>query len=248
MNASRVAFGAAIAALLLFASRRAAAAVPVADYMDYVLHPAEEAPMGAAESPGESFPTFADWDWWAVDGMPIVDYAGAYMKSEQENLDSFLYLLRSTEHRFPDDVVNDAAYTTFYGGSQFSDLSDHPVNTGEKKGVKLPDRYCTAAGLKPGCVSTAAGAYQIIKPTWNRARAAGRWGPRIEAFDKAGQDEAARRILGDIGALPYVLRGDVHAAIAKAAGTWASLPGSTAKQGGKSLDFALARFTEYGVA
>lgn len=236
--------GAAVAALLLFVARRASAK---ADYMDYVLYPTE-APMGVADSPSDSFPVFNDYDWTAVDGMPIADYTGTYMKSEVENLDSFRYLLRSTEHRFPDDVVNDAAYHIFYGGSTFSDMSDHPVNTGEKKGVPLPDRYCLAAGLSPGCVSTAAGAYQIIRPTWNRVRVAGKYGERIPAFDDEGQDEAARRILADIGALPYVLRGDIETAIAKASKTWASLPGSTAKQGGKSLAFALARFNEYGVA
>lgn len=236
--------GAALAALLFFVARKASASVPA---VDYTLYP-NETPMGTGDSPGDTFPTLNDWDSTAVDGMPIADYLGGYMKSEIENLDAFRYIIRSTEHRFPDDVVNDAAYNIFYGGSTFSDMSDHPVNTGEKKGVKLPDHFCVAAGLSPGCVSTAAGAYQIIRPTWNRVRAAGAWGPRITAFDDEGQDEAARRILADIGALPYVLRGDIETAIAKSSKTWASLPGSTAKQGGKSLAFALARFNEYGVA
>jgi hypothetical protein len=73
------------------------------------------------------------------------------MNEPQANLSAFLFMIRATEHVYPRDVLNDAAYSIFYGGSKFSNFSDHPVLTGEKKGVPLPDNFCRAAGLKPGC-------------------------------------------------------------------------------------------------
>lgn len=162
----------------------------------------------------------------------------------EQRLSAFLYMIRASEHVFPRDVVNDACYGIFYSGLPFTNFSDHPVLTGERVGVKLPDAMCRNAGFSPGCVSTAAGAYQIIKPTWIRVRMAGTWGPRLPDFTPESQDEAARRILQMVGALDAVLAGDFETAIHKASGQWASLPRSTAKQGPKSMQYALARYDE----
>lgn len=133
-------------------------------------------------------------------------------------------------------MLDGSAYTTFYGGAHFSDLSNHPVLTGEMRGVPLSDSMCAAAGYGPGCVSTAAGAYQFNVPTWREADALG---DPLPDFSPESQDEAARRILQKIGALSLLENGDVSGAIVRASQRWASLPGSTAKQRPKSLDFAL---------
>ena len=158
-----------------------------------------------------------------------------------ENVSAFLHMLQSSEHVYPRDVENQAAYSTFYGGSTFSNFADHPVNTREKVGVRLSDAQCRASGFKPGCVSTAAGAYQFIKPTWDRIRSIS---PRLPDFSPASQDAAAVRLLNQIGALTLIEIGDIEGAVAKASKTWASLPGSTAQQNPRQLAFIIDRFNE----
>jgi lysozyme len=162
------------------------------------------------------------------------------MNDPQANLSAFLYMIRSTEHVYPRDVVGDAAYSIFYGGSKFQSFRDHPVLTGEKKGVPLPDAMCAAAGLKPGCVSTAAGAYQLIKPTWVRLRDR----LKLPDFSPLSQDQAAVALLDEVGALDLIYAGDIEGAIHKASKIWASLPGSTAQQNPKALAYALNRFDD----
>jgi lysozyme len=162
------------------------------------------------------------------------------MTDPQANLNAFLFMIRSTEHVYPRDVLNDAAYSIFYGGSKFSNFADHPVLTGEKKGVPLPDHFCTAAGLKPGCVSTAAGAYQLIKGTWTRLKNK----LNLPDFSPLSQDQAAVALLDESGALDLIYAGDIEGAIKKASKIWASLPGSTAQQNPKALAYAMNRFDE----
>ncbi len=204
---------AAAVAVFVFASR-AVAAEPVSD------------------EPGDGVP----------DNAPKFENDGDYvMPDNRQNLRAFLFMIRSCENsdaRFSD---NDR-YFVFYGGSMFSNTADHPVITGEKRGVPLSAEMCRAAGFSPGCVSTAAGAYQIIQPTWARVREAGSWGPRLGDFEPVAQDEAARRLLIECGALPLVDAGDIRGAIAKASSLWASLPGSRAGQRPKSEAHALAYF------
>ena len=162
------------------------------------------------------------------------------MNDPQANLSAFLFMIRSTEHVYPRDVIGDAAYSIFYGGSKFQSFRDHPVLTGEKKGVPLPDAMCAAAGLKPGCVSTAAGAYQLIKPTWVRLRDR----LKLPDFSPLSQDQAAVALLDEVGALDLIYAGDIEGAIHKASKIWASLPGSTAQQNPKALAYALNRFDD----
>jgi lysozyme len=120
-------------------------------------------------------------------------------------------------------------------------MTDHPVVTGELKGVPLPDHICQAAGLGAGCVSTAAGAYQIIRPTWNRVREIA---PRLPDFSPASQDEAAIRILNEAGVIPLIQAGEIDSAIKKASKIWASLPYSQAQQNPKQLAYATDRYAE----
>jgi len=188
------------------------------------------------EPEGEPGEAFNNADMTPTTGDPV--FRGS---SSEQNVKAFLYMLQASEHVYPRDVVNGAAYNTFYGGSTFFDFSDHPVNTGEKTGVRLSDARCKASGFKPGCVSTAAGAYQFIKPTWDRIRA---MSPRLPDFSPASQDAAAVRLLDQIGALGLIESGDIEAAIAKSSKTWASLPGSNAQQNPRQLAFVIDRFNE----
>lgn len=175
-----------------------------------------------------------------VSRTPSVGELGIVDPTSQDVVGAFLYMIRASEHVFPRDVVNDAAYSIFYGGSRFNDFRDHPVVTGEKRGVPLPEAICKAAGLRPGCVSTAAGAYQIIRPTWVRLR--DKYG--LPDFGKDSQDAAAIYLLVESGAYDLLVAGDIEGAIKKASKIWASLPGNQYQQNPKSLAYAIDRFNE----
>jgi len=237
MRGRDIAFAVAIGAALVFASRgTAASSIDLVPIDDATGQP--DVGQIIDDSSGDNAGVN---DNWLDQGNAVIDNSNA---TPEQRLAAFLYMIRASEHRYPTDVVNDACYSLFYSRIPFSDFSDHPVLTGEMKGVRLPDQMCRDSGYPPGCVSTAAGGYQIIKPTWIRARTAGTWGPRLPDFSKASQDEAARRILIMAGALDYVLNGDFDNAIAKASPQWASLPKSSANQNPRTWQYALARYDE----
>lgn len=177
---------------------------------------------------------------WTEVVMPEV--TAAY--TADDLMSAFLAMIRRAEVGGWDDGRR---YTTFYGGAQFRNLDDHPVATKELRGVRLSDAMCRNAGLGPGCVSTAAGAYQFILPTWQMMRAAGAGGPgspRLPDFSPASQDEAARRLVRRIGADALLQQGRLTDAIARAGTQWASLPGSTARQPQRSMDTVVGWFSE----
>jgi lysozyme len=190
-----------------------------------------DASTGAENS---GFVTADDWlTWWNMqnaDGFPDTDP----IETSADRLGAFLYMIGAAEVS-PSAMQSGLAYQTFYGGSRFYNLTDHPTATGEKKGIRLPDEWCRRAGFGPGCVSTAAGAYQITLTTWRDVRKAGSWGPYLADFSPASQNEAARRILILCGAWPLIETGDFEGALARASTRWASLPGSTAGQGVKTF-------------
>jgi len=174
---------------------------------------------------------------------PVPSFGDDALPLNDLSLAAFLFMIRNAEHT-RENAINGNAYGIFYGGSFFTNFADHPVLTGEKVGVPLSDAMCANANMGPGCVSTAAGAYQINKPTWRTVRKAGAWGDRLPDFGPESQDEAARRILMLDGALPLIEQGDIIGAILKAGKSWASLPGSTAKQGGKTIQQAQNFYSE----
>lgn len=214
-----LAMSAALAAVLLLWPRRSSAAIQY------------------EENPSPSF-GFQEPDFFVnVDSMEWGH------ESVRNDLGGFLWMIRNSEH-LRANVLSGADYGTFYGGSRFYSFADHPVLTGEKTGVKLPDAMCKAAGFVPGCVSTAAGAYQIIKPTWERVRQAGSWGPHLDDFSPASQDEAARRLLWECGALADLQAGNFSGAVQRASKLWASLPGSRAGQPQRDMSAVIAFFDE----
>lgn len=232
--------GVAALAALLFSGRARAQAGPFENPGDYDQPGSDDQPDIPDLLP--FYDPLSFYDQYSFDPMtPPVQ--SPLMPTQSENLSAFLRMIRYAEH---DDAKADsgAAYFTFYGNSSFTGTNDHPVITKEKQGVRLSDQMCINAGFKPGCVSTAAGAYQIIKPTWQRVRKAGTWGPYLPDFTPASQDEAARRLLIEQNALWLVEAGNIPAAINRVAPIWASLPGNTAKQGGIDMQTALAIFND----
>lgn len=234
MRVSPVAtFAALVAAFVLLRPGRAAAAPGTAPAaFDPVTNDLQNAPRAADSNP--------DYNPTAEPGVIMQNTPPVSEVGAPAAVAAFLYMIRASEHVFPRDVENDAAYNIFYGGARFEDMSEHPVNTGEMKPIKLPDAMCRAAGRAPGCVTTAAGAYQIIRPTWNRARDA----LGLPDFSAESQDKAAIFLLEESGAMELIGLGDIEGAIAKAAPVWASLPGSTAQQNPKKLAYALERYAE----
>jgi lysozyme len=121
-------------------------------------------------------------------------------------------------------------------------FSDHPAITGEWKGRGLSDAMCRAAGLGPGCVSTAAGKYQITKTTWTRLKRK----LRLPDFSPASQDAAAIELLRETGALQFAQLGNVGEAVSAARRIWASLPGAGYEQPERSLAWVQAQYQAAG--
>jgi muramidase (phage lysozyme) len=134
-------------------------------------------------------------------------------------------------------------YRVCYGYRHtISDMSDHPAVTGEWRGERLPDAMCANAGFGPGCVSTAAGAGQIIKPTWINIKAA----LNLPDFGPESQRAAHVELIRRRGALEDVKAGRLESAVIKCRNEWASLPGNFAKQGQRSIETLAAWYQQNG--
>ena len=150
--------------------------------------------------------------------------------SESTNLSAFLMAIR-----FGEGTANENGYITLFGGGLFNSFETHPALLGWK-GLPLKKSLCLAAGRREGCVSTAAGAYQINRPTWQGLQ------PMIGKgdFSPERQDMAAIQLIREKGALEDVLTGQIEKAVQKCRKVWASLPGA----GYSQHEIALATFTE----
>ncbi len=176
-----------------------------------------------------------DFDWLeqlnenaTVEPMPA--------RNPDANVAAFLAVIRRGE-----GTAGQSGYRMLYGGGFFNDFSDHPANIAWG-GVKLPANYCGAAGKGAGCVSTAAGAYQFLKPTWNDvSRRAG-----LTDFSPDSQDAGAVQLIRDRGALADVRAGRFESALKKVAAVWASLPGSPYGQPTISLSTASSVYEQNG--
>jgi lysozyme len=155
-----------------------------------------------------------------------------------QNIAAFLGVIRQaegTDAHDPYRVCYSYAHT-------IQSFTDHPAVTGEWKGERLPDGMCKNAGFGPGCVSSAAGAYQIIKPTWIKVRDS----LGLLDFGPDNQDAAAVELIRRRGALEDVKAGRIADAITKCRNEWASLPGNYAKQGQRDQSTLLAWYEQNG--
>ena len=137
------------------------------------------------------------------------------------NVQAFLKLIRFAEH-YPD--ASDNFYDTLYGGGRFTGYTTHP----------------NKAVTKWGHTSTAAGAYQILYPTWAEAKKQG----VVTDFTPGSQDRLAFEKLRTRGALSAVCGGDLGSAYALLRNEWTSLPG--AKQTRMTLKDGQSAFVSYG--
>ena len=132
---------------------------------------------------------------------------------KHQNVQAFLKAIRLGE-----GTDDEAGYNRIVGGQQFADDSIHPHVR-----VFLP---------KYQVYSTAAGAYQIIFPTWQKLCQQ----YSFPDFTPESQDEAAVALIAGRHALEDVIAGRLKEAVQKCTMEWASLPGSTAGQRTESFD------------
>lgn len=179
---------------------------------------------------------------WTVQNVIESEYLSAMPKNLPQanaNTAAFLAMIKQSEGT----AARGDPYRVCYAYAHtIQSFSDHPAITGEWRGEPLSAAMCAGAGLGPGCVSTAAGAFQIIKPTWvNLKKKLG-----LRDFSPESQDAAAIELLRQRGALAYVEQGRFAEAVNAARKEWASLTGAGYGQGERSLPWLQARFTDAG--
>lgn len=168
-------------------------------------------------------------DWVAGQFYQLTEApANVDHETAQRNIGAFLRMLQQAEGTA---TAADPYRVCFGYAHTIQDLREHPAITGEWRGERLSDTMCINAGHAPGCISSAAGAYQIIKGTWQGLRDR----LSLQDFSPASQDAAACDLLRQRGALQDVMAGRVGLAIVKAKPVWASLPGNYARQGQRSV-------------
>lgn len=143
---------------------------------------------------------------------------------QNKNVQAFLALIRKHE--------SNGDYSIIYGGQHFNDFSQHP-------NVRVP--FFNPKTQKMD-YSTAAGAYQINRPTWLMLNAISSFAD----FGKESQDLAAVLLLRRSGALSAIIAGDIQGALKAASGTWASLPYTDSMQAHTSATIAANEYLNFG--
>ncbi len=137
------------------------------------------------------------------------------------NVRAFLKAIRLGE-----GTSDERGYSRIVGGRIFNNYSEHPNIK-----VWIP-RYRVW--------STAAGAYQIIYPTWQGLIKQ----YKFSDFTPDTQDLACIALILGRGALDDVLNGNFFEAIQKCSAEWASLPGSLSGQRVEDLNAIKAVYLE----
>ena len=205
---------------------------------------APEAPVSLEPEP-ESFwpmPDFSGVNFWIFDNWQETENKAeeaAFMIDKNANIRAFLHAIARAEGTAQ---AADPYRVCYAYKHTIQSFADHPANTGEWKGEPLSAKMCKAAGLGPGCVSTAAGKYQIIRGTWNSLKKR----LKLADFSPASQDAAAIELLRQAGALEHAEQGRIADAVKAARRTWASLPGAGYEQPERSLQWVTAQYTAAG--
>jgi muramidase (phage lysozyme) len=142
---------------------------------------------------------------------------------KMQNQQAFLWAIRVSE-----GTSGANGFRTLVGGSLFDGYADHP-----RVLIDLPN-----LGIK----SSAAGAYQILRRTWDGV--AGKLG--LADFSPASQDAAAVELIRQRGALADVRAGRFAVAMDKCKKEWASLPGAGYGQHENTLARLQSAYTSAG--
>lgn len=143
--------------------------------------------------------------------------------AENPNVSAFLRAIRLGE-----GTGDELGYYRIVGGQTFTDDSVHPHVK-----VFLP---------KYNVYSTAAGAYQIIFPTWTGLCKQ----YSFPDFTPESQDQAAVALIYEKHALDDAMCGRLDEAVQKCSSIWASLPGSTAGQRTENYDAVENEYLSHG--
>jgi lysozyme len=156
-------------------------------------------PMSARPEPTDRAPASATVSP-TLAAATVQEAAGPYLITAERR--ALLNTIRFAEGTWLNDSA--AGYRVLYGGGRFSDLSRHPE-------ITIRRRY----------VSAAAGAYQFLPGTWQRAAER----LRLRDFRPTSQDQAALHLVQERGALASFDRQGLSAEVlARLAPEWASLP------------------------
>ena len=150
------------------------------------------------------------------------------MSQQEKNIRAFLQMIRIAEGTGGID-----GYRMLVGGGLFFSFADHP-----RKVITI-----TSNGKQ--IKSSAAGAFQIIAPTWDGLRRQ----INFPDFSPENQDNAAIQLIREKGALEDVKAGRFDAAVSKVRAIWASMPGAGYGQPERKLaDLKSAYISAGGVA
>ena len=242
MQRAALFIGAAALGLLAMAQARAAApaSVPASVPQDMGEASAEVSSLGLTYEWPDAGIGAALWQpFEAISAMVESSQVQQAMNDAPDNIGAFLSMIAFAEGT---QRAADPYRVTFGYRHTIADLSDHPAITGEWKGERLSDAMCRGAGLSPGCVSTAAGRFQIIRPTWAACKKA----LNLPDFGPASQHAAAVYLIKQRGALDAVVAGDVAQAVDLCRAEWASLPGNGAGQPQRRMDELMAAYESAG--
>ena len=152
------------------------------------------------------------------------------------SIGAFLDLIGISEGTYTSPATHNAGYDIIVSGidglNSFADYSAHPFAAGRPAIVVR-----TAPTLLE---STASGRYQITLPTWKEITAT--WTSKI--FIPQAQDTAALELLKQCRALNFIDTGNITAAIEAACDTWASFPGNSYGQGGRTIKWLLDKYAQ----
>lgn len=156
---------------------------------------------------------------------------------------AYLSLLAFSEGTSTSPITQNNGYDIIVSGvdgkHSFTDYSEHPFASGRSAievvapGEKFPN----------GLYSTASGRYQFILGTWKGL--AHKLG--LTDFSPSSQDAACVEYLRQHGVVGTILAGNIEQAIETCGQPWgwASMPGSTAGQGGKSMEVLLNKYQSF---
>lgn len=156
----------------------------------------------------------------------LTDISGGVMThTEAQNIAAFLKMIRVSE-----GTAGANGYSMLVGGKLFNGFADHPrvLVTITSRGKQIQ--------------SSAAGAYQILRRTWDGVR--GKLG--LQDFTPASQDRAAVELIRQRGALADVRAGRFADALTKCRKEWASLPGAGYGQPENSVGALFAAYINAG--
>ncbi|WP_236901475.1 glycoside hydrolase family 104 protein [Cupriavidus necator] len=162
-----------------------------------------------SEEPGAQSPDFIDQAenlfYDATEGAIFGGTEETDMGQAASNRAAFLMMIRTAE-----GTAGANGYRTLFGGGLFESFADHPR------------QVVTALSNGKPISSSAAGAYQFLRRTWDTLAA--RLG--LSDFTPASQDAAALELIREAGALGDVDAGRFALAVRKVRKIWASMPGA----------------------